>query len=151
MRHWTDQKGDNHEVDLVSKESWEEDAWISTKPAEEAELGRTQVYTDGSKLENKTGYGLTIRQNNREIYSSHGRLTDGATVYQAELYAIREAVRALESLNIRGRISIHSDSRSAVERLSGNLFKDELSYSTAREVQELAGKSWLRLHWVKAT
>ena len=86
MRYWAKARGENHAVDLVSKESWEEDAWISTKPAEENELGRTQVYTDGSKPENKTGYGLTIRQNNREIYSSYGRLSDGTTVYQAELY-----------------------------------------------------------------
>ena len=113
-------------------------------------MGRTQVYTDGSKMEGRTGYGVSIWQKDREIYSTYGRLNDGATVYQAELFAIREAVYALRGLHIRGKISIHSDSRSAVERLGGNFFNDGLSFSTVKELQLLAKDSWLRLHWIKA-
>ena len=64
--------------------------------------------------------------------------------------AIKEAILALNTLSIRGRISIHSDSRSAVERLSGDHFRDKLSYMTAREIQSLAKTTWLRLQWVKA-
>ena len=150
LLHWNREKGDEHSVDLITADNWDEEAWISVKPATEEEVGRTQVYTDGSKMEGKTGYGVSIWQRNREIYSTYGRLRDGSTVYQAELYAIREAVQALKNLHIRGKISIHSDSRSAVEKLGGNFFSDSLSFSTARAIQLMAKDSWLRLHWVKA-
>ena len=54
----------------------------------ELDLGRTQVYTDGSRMDGKTGGGFLIVQNNREIYSGNFSLENYATVYQAEQTAI---------------------------------------------------------------
>merc|ERR1711974_419364 len=78
----------------------------------------TNCFTDGSKLEGKTGCGMHIKQNNRVIYNGHFYLGTNATVYQAEVTAIQKAADWLHSQSIKDQlITIHSDSLSALEAL----------------------------------
>ena len=64
------------------------------------DLGRTQIYTDGSRTEGKTGGRFLIVQGNREIWSSKLSLENYATVYQAEQTAIELAVRKVYEIGI---------------------------------------------------
>ena len=77
-------------------------------------------------------------------------LVRGATVFQAEMKAIEEAVKTLQGLNIKGKISIHSDSRSAVEKLTSVWHRTGQTLRVAHTLQEFAEKTHLRLHWIKA-
>ena len=47
------------------------------------------IYTDGSKIDEHTWCGFTINRYNTEIAADSIRLPDYATVYQAEVLAIR--------------------------------------------------------------
>ena len=42
-------------------------------------------------MNGRTGFGVSVWQRNREIYSTYSRLKDGATVYQAELFTMKES------------------------------------------------------------
>ena len=70
------------------------------------DLGRTQIYRDGSRMNGKTGGGFLIVQGDREIWSSKFSLENYATVYQAEQTAIELAVRKVYEMGIRGKITL---------------------------------------------
>ena len=53
------------------------------------------VYTDGSKLKGAVGSGVFITRSDGSTYECSVRLPDCATVFQAEVVAIREAASAL--------------------------------------------------------
>ena len=81
--------------------NWTIKAKISATQAPN-DLARTQVYTDGSKIDGGVGAGVSVWQKNREIFSKSFGLPPYCTVYQAELFAIQKAFAALEYLHIRG-------------------------------------------------
>ena len=70
------------------------------------------IYTDGSKSEN--GVGFAVVGNDFKIQSS---LPSFASVYTAELYAIKYALLGIESRHLTDVI-IYSDSRSAIEAIT---------------------------------
>ena len=49
------------------------------------------IYTDGSKMDGKTGAGYVVYKGREEVYSDSFRLHDTNTVFQAEIAAIRAA------------------------------------------------------------
>ena len=53
------------------------------------------IYTDGSKTEEHTGAGYSIWESNEEIITGKIRLSHNTTVFQAEIIAIKEAVKTL--------------------------------------------------------
>ena len=48
LQAWKSKKSPDHETDLTTGDCWRDKTWISTEPASREEMGRTQVYTDGS-------------------------------------------------------------------------------------------------------
>ena len=52
---------------------------------------QTTIYTDGSKINNRTGSGFVIYHKNIIIYRDNRRLPDSCTVFQAEIEAINLA------------------------------------------------------------
>ena len=48
-------------------------------------------YTDGSKIDDKTGAGIIVYKDNEFIYRQSYSLPDRASIFQAELEAIRLA------------------------------------------------------------
>ena len=74
-------------------------------------------YTDGSKMDNNTGYAFVIN----DITVSH-RLPSTCSVFTAELYAIYKAVEYIESTHWE-KIVIFSDSLSALQAIDNSRLK----------------------------
>ena len=72
------------------------------------------IFTDGSKTADRVGYALFSSRG-----SSQCRLTNAASIYTAELYAIRDVIEysATHAAEYE-TITIHSHSRSAIQALS---------------------------------
>ena len=102
------------QLDYTIQTNWGLKAKVSVLPAKPEDATRTEVFTDGSKLNKKVGYGYTIQQNGKEITSGKMGLPPHASVYQAELHPIQKAVERLEELSIRGPVTVHTDSLSSI-------------------------------------
>ena len=73
-----------------------------------------QIFTDGSKTEEGVGYAYTCMDHSHQC-----RISRIATIFTAELFAIRDAVNYAESnLQNLQTITIHSDSKSAIQAIS---------------------------------
>jgi ribonuclease HI len=107
------------------------------------------VYTDGSKMENKVGYGATITGSyNNQI---KGSLASEATVFQAEIQAIQSAARDLIDEQITGQvINIYSDSMAAINAIKSIHIKSKLVGKTRTTLNILASKNLTNISWVKA-
>ena len=68
-------------------------------------------------MEGRTGCGFSVRQGGAEIFGGKFGLPPYTSVYQAELYAIEKALTYLGAFNIRGPVTIHTDSLSAIHAL----------------------------------
>lgn len=73
----------------------------------------TQLYTDGSKTDSRTGYSVV--GNNLVI---HKRLNDMSSIYTAECYALKDALSWVVSQTDVGAYLICTDSLSAITALS---------------------------------
>ena len=63
--------------------------------AKHRQLSQYNVFTDGSRQEGKTGAGLALYKGPKEIHCSSYSLPDHATVFQAEVLAVRKAAKTL--------------------------------------------------------
>ena len=137
-------------MDMALRTNWRCRAKLRTHEATEEEKGRTQIYTDGSRMKEKTGGGFLIVQNNREIYSESFSLDGHATVYQAELTAIELATRKVYDMGIRGKITLHTDSLSSIQALKARDISSEQCWETLQMINKLANKAKLTIYWVNA-
>ena len=137
-------------TDICLKTNWRCKAKLRETEAKVEDLGRTQIYTDGSRMDGKTGGGFLIVQGGREIWSSKFSLENYATVYQAEQTAIELAVRKVYAMGIRGKITLHTDSLSSIQALKAREVKSEQCWSTLQAVNDLAKVANLTLFWIKA-
>jgi ribonuclease HI len=86
-----------------------------------------RIYTDGSVIAGRTGYGLAGLDADRMVFQHRGRLPDHASIFQAEGMAILKAITIIEEMeNKPARIEILADSKSAL-----------MSSSTTRETTPL--------------
>ena len=117
---------------------------------------QTQVnaFTDGSKMENKTGSGLVIYRHKQEIANDWFRLPDGCTVFQAEVAAIARASRALCGMQ-DGTIKfvkIFVDSQAAIAALgkpcvTSQIVKDAMdSLNKLAKVVKSVSLVWIPAH-----
>ncbi|GBN80556.1 hypothetical protein AVEN_241647-1, partial [Araneus ventricosus] len=91
------------------------------------------IYTNGWKIENRVGFSFVQFQANDEIYSEFFRLSDEATIFMAEIVAIRQAVKYIIVRQLK-QSKIFSDSRYAPmslawvheRRVNINQIKDNL-------------------------
>lgn len=85
----------------------------------------TEIYTDGSKVNERVGAGVVIYKDQVEVDSFSYRLNNNATVFMAELYAIYRAIAFVikdyyNSNVISNKYVIISDSMSALIALSSS-------------------------------
>ena len=87
------------------------------------------TYTDGSKIDGKAGSGLVIFKHHEIIYKQSYNLPDNASVFQAELEAIRQSALFFNK-NRRSYpakfIKILVDSQAALKALCGKDVKTEM-------------------------
>ena len=101
-----------------------------------------EIYTDGSKMNCGVGAGFHSEPLN---LSQSIRLPDYASVFQAELLAIREACKSLELYKVVGaRVAIFSDSQAAIKALDSNYISSKLVLQCREELKLLS-------HWLEIT
>ncbi|GBN58384.1 Putative protein in type-1 retrotransposable element R1DM [Araneus ventricosus] len=106
-----------------------------------------EVYTDGSRMEEKTGFAVCILQNNQNIQNYLYKLKSYNSVFQAELTAIRYAANWAVSNNYK--INIHTDSLSSIMALKSAGSKSKLVNSVKNDLHlanGLVGLSWVKAH-----
>ena len=112
------------------------------------------AYTDGSKIDNKTGAGIIIYKKNDIIYRQSYSLPSRASIFQAELEAIRQAASFFNRNKVRypaKYIKILVDSQAALKALRNNSVKSETVHRTICELSKLGYEiPRLTLTWIKA-
>ncbi|XP_013147035.1 PREDICTED: uncharacterized protein LOC106109922, partial [Papilio polytes] len=109
-----------------------------------------RIYTDGSKIDGRVGAALSIWDSVAETSCRKLKLGNFCTVYQAELYALYEAVKFVARSPSK-RFGIYSDSRSALESLKSV----DCLHPLVGEIRERIGEcrkrgKEIKLFWIKA-
>lgn len=115
---------------------------IKWGPGSQTNIG-IEVFTDGSKISEKVGAAYAIYQDGEYVRSDAFRLSDHATVFQAEVQAVIEALGATLEFP---EITILSDSQAtlkALERLENTNPMIEMVHVQSRD-------RVVRWKWVKA-
>ena len=116
-------------------------------------LREWSIFSDGSKKDNKVGAAFVIFQDNTEIIRRKYRLPGTATVFQAELYAIFQAVISLREIRqiTEDTCEIFSDSMSALQAINSYEITSSIVLRLVKQLNLLAREQCrVRLHWVKA-
>ncbi|XP_035221861.1 uncharacterized protein LOC118194766 [Stegodyphus dumicola] len=127
---------------LTQKVRWYKD------PPEDNEI---EAFTDGSKKDNRVGAAFVIYNNSQEITSKQIRLNDEATVFQAEVVALKEVCKWLShNADNNTPIKIFTDSQSSLQSLN----KIKITSSSIKAFKEiictLQETHNTVLNWVKA-
>ena len=108
------------------------------------------LYTDGSKLNENSGFGAVYMQNGDICNEVHGSIGQDATVFQAECYAILHGLDLITAENTG--VTVFTDNQSVVHSLSSR----EMSNKTIAELKtDLNNKCrnqnlQIRTKWIKA-
>lgn len=132
-------------IDYVGLEQFNQDV------IDRHDLEGPQIYTDGSKIEGKTGAALTWWEGGGEIRHSTFKLAPYNTVFQTEMYALLRAVQIAMKHKVQS-VSILSDSKSSLELLKS----PQTTHPLAKEIKESTTAArekgtelkffWLRAH-----
>jgi hypothetical protein len=89
---------------------------------------KTEIYTDGSKIDNKTSAAFLVYGNQLkwEKISQQYRLDDNCSVFQAELIAIEKALIWTCGQHKKEQIGICSDSLSALKAIKSVSFNPKI-------------------------
>ena len=111
------------------------------------------VYTDRSKTDKHVGSGYIIIKENNTYLEGSRRLPDEASVFQAELMAIKLAMFDLAgNLNENDRyVKIFSDSRAAIQPLNSSIVTSQVVKDAINALNLVGGKvDRLEIAWIKA-
>lgn len=112
-------------------------------------VASTQCYTDGSRMNERSGYGLAIIQGDTEISNKYGYLGKNATVFQSEVYAIHKACVELSKIETDS-VTIFTDSQSTLDSLKKVQIKSKVVKSCILELNKLSQRKSVEIKWVKA-
>ncbi len=129
--------------DVTTKSMW----WTEIDEDQEPEL---RVFTDGSKMENKTGYGMAVTKGEEVIFEEKEYLGD-ATVFQAEVAAILSACRWMCTEEKHGGedVVIYSDSQAAIAAILSPHYTSALVKEVKILLDEARRNRKVALRWVK--
>jgi ribonuclease HI len=100
------------------------------------------LFTDGSKMENGTGYGV---YDPREDKTTSVRLKEGFTIMNAELAALNEAVSM--AIGRQGdKFAILTDSRTALQTISNDNRRNYLAQEIRRKLRKT--NKTIALQWI---
>ena len=106
------------------------------------------VYTDGSRRNGRTGTAFVAVHEGQVIFQESWRISDHATVFQAELIAIYRAVDTIVHCDLSGGVDIFVDSQSALRVLRNDFIESRIALQTITALNNLG--HGVRLFWVKA-
>ncbi|GBM92537.1 hypothetical protein AVEN_177965-1 [Araneus ventricosus] len=109
-----------------------------------------EIYTDGSKINDQVGAAIVVFYYNAEIFNRTIRLSDFATVYQAEVTGIQMALEFISTIGPWNKINLYTDSLSVLEAL--NTFKTSKQEILAikNDILEMSKEKSITLHWIPA-
>ena len=107
------------------------------------------VASDGSKIDQKTGWGYEIRRADSVIASDQGSLGPLATVFQGEVTAIFQASEKLYNEDFTSAF-FFVDSQAALRALDKKVTTSKTVEECVRSLNRLGRKSQVYLRWVKA-
>jgi len=143
----------NMPSDVITKERnpFELNISLMTSVQEETDY---KCYTDGSKLDGRTGYGWAVTKGNYVIHEESAFIGRETSVFQAEIMAIGEVCKWLikqDKINSKTRTIIYSDSQSALMALQADEFTSKCVKEAANEVKNLQDRlGRVNLVWIKA-
>ena len=108
------------------------------------------VYTDGSKIDNRVGAAYSFLEVNKLVSEDKFRLPDECTVFQAEIKVILEAAKKLCSVDNYRFIRFFVDSQAALLALNSTDVKSKLVLETIRTLNNAAVNRNIQLFWTKA-
>ena len=111
------------------------------------------VYTDESKMTEGTGSGYVIYLRKQRTRVFNCKLSENATVFQAEIFAIYKAVKYLISLRHEKEfkyVKILTDSQAALQALDNPHIRSRLVMDTVTELNELCGSININIAWIPA-
>lgn len=101
------------------------------------------LYTDGSKLRNQVGFTFIFFENEEPTEEELFRMSDHATIFNAELHAILVAVKFISQRHLY-HVLIRSDSMSALTAIQYHKNYDVIKQLYQFELQDVS------FQWVKA-
>ena len=107
------------------------------------------VYTDGSKTDEKVGAGVFIVRDGARVIETCFRLPPHATVFQAETMAIREAARVLQVMPSLTHVKLFVDSQAVLRAMQGLNIHSKLLHQTIQELNKITASS-ITFVWTKA-
>ena len=97
-----------------------------------------EIYTDGSKMDNKVGAAYVVYNNRREIAHKILPMDEYCSVYQAELVAITESLEwVIKSRPQTSRLTVLSDSKSALQSLEDRRTCNPIVFSIQNQIRKL--------------
>ena len=142
----------NSQPDKMGKERiWQQNyKTCITKSGHDIQYG-LRCYTDGSKTARGTGAGFCIMEGNKILKTRAFGLTKTATVFQAELHAIRMAVPFIESTFETGsEIAIMCDSQAAIKAIQEIDTTSMMVKLTKAALNRLGEHYTVCVNWIKA-
>ena len=109
----------------------------------------TQCYTNGSRLDERSGYGLYITQEQSEATKCNGFLGRNATVFQSEIYAIQKASEILRNMNTTS-VTIFTDSQAALSVLAKVQIKSKVVKNCITELNKLGKSKVVDVKWIRS-
>ena len=107
------------------------------------------AYTDGSKLNQHTGYGLGIFKGITTVAEENGYLGENNSVFQGEIAGIQRACENLYNCRTES-VTIFSDSQAALGALSNWKVQSKTVENCINSLNQLSLQTNVELKWVKS-
>ena len=159
LRHWQNKmvryKINETTYDKCSRLVWSMDYKINMDSfdgkARHRSLTQYNVYTDGSRKDERTGAGCVVYKGKREVCSESVRLPDYATVFQAEIKAIDRAAALLAGQEDVRYVKIFVDSQAAILALKNSEVRSKTVEDAIGSLNKLARKTRsVQIVWIPA-
>ena len=128
---------------FVHEESFKDAEFVHKLPG-----AAWKVYTDGSKMAGRIGVAYRILHNDQVVFQDSRRISDHASVFQAEIYAIALAADVLSEHEEIGVVRFHVDAQAALLALKSSTIEACGVLSAATKLDAIDGR--VDLVWVKA-
>ncbi|GBM96702.1 hypothetical protein AVEN_171877-2-1, partial [Araneus ventricosus] len=106
-----------------------------------------EIYTDGSRIENETGFAVCILKDETNIQNHLLKLNIFNSVFQAEVAAIEFAVNW--AVKEKVKVNIHTDSLSSISAINSANTRSEFVNKVKPNIfkaKNMVGLSWVRAH-----
>ncbi|XP_067123772.1 uncharacterized protein [Centruroides vittatus] len=109
-----------------------------------------EVYTDGSKTDEGVGAAFVVFKHGKELTNRQYKLDGRCSVFQAELLALKMAVKYYSDKMSDEDVTMCSDSRSAIDALKQFKDSNHLAMEIKNIIKSCGGRGTIKFRWVRA-